>query len=88
MPQTGALRWHPTFMGKGSDQTIIVRFVLNDEVLDERRYDDIDEVPGTVEINGEQYSTVGTDPEGRTAWHTRHAFGPDGTAIYRLTVVR
>lgn len=75
-------------MSDDLDQTIIVRFVLNDVVLDERRFNDIDEVPDVVEIDGAPYSTIGTDVEGRAAWHSKHGFAADGTSVYRLTVLR
>ncbi len=66
---------------------VVVEFVRDAVVLEVRTYDDIDEIPDVVAIAGRAFSTVGSDPDGRQAWHRRYAYREDGQVMYTLNVI-
>ena len=37
--------------------------------------------------SGRAFSTVGSDPDGRQAWHRRYAYREDGQVMYTLNVI-
>jgi hypothetical protein len=64
----------------------VLEFVRDAVVLEVPTYNDIDEIPDAVTIAGRALSTVGSDPDGRQAWHRRYAYRDDGQVAYTLNV--
>jgi hypothetical protein len=77
----------PTLSRVSEPSGVVVEFVRDAVVLEVRTYNDIDQIPEVVTIAGRALSTVGSDPDGRQAWHRRYAYRDDGQVVYTLNVV-